>query len=258
MQPTALQCTRCGTPAPSDAHFCGRCGGPVAAPPPPMAGACAACGTPLRPGAQFCARCGTAVGAAPVPQPAYAQAAWCPSCRNPLPAGAQFCGVCGALTHGGPAVAGSRAAAGPLTLQFTLRTIGADVAFALVLLGAFLDWVTANGFGFGAFEDNAKFRIGDWLDTSSFPIDGMLVFLLAALGLVVTGFATVGRLSDKRAALFTREIGSVAMAVGLLQMQYIKSVSSADWGIGLYLIVAGGILATLSQMLPARPLASSR
>ncbi|MCZ2110622.1 MAG: hypothetical protein LC118_13825 [Dehalococcoidia bacterium] len=133
------------------------------------------------------------------------------------------------------------------------------IAFGLVLVGSFLDWVKVGPFGAGAFEEDARFRICDWFDTTSAPLDGLVILALAVAGLLIAGLVVARRLRDTTAAMLTRLLGSVALTFGILQMQYIKSEApSADWGMGLYLIVVGGVAATVAAMLPAKALGVSR
>ena len=142
----------------------------------------------------------------------------------------------------------------------TWRTVAAGGGFALALIGSFTSWVSAGGRSFSAFEDNAQFRVGDWLGNDSIPIDGLLALALACGGLAVVWALAAGRIPERRGPMFVRELGSVTMALGILEMQFISSVSSggADWGFGLYLMVVGGALATFSPFFPNRSLQTAR
>ncbi|MEP7216236.1 MAG: hypothetical protein ABI782_08280 [Anaerolineaceae bacterium] len=144
---------------------------------------------------------------------------------------------------------------GSWTAQLTWKTVVAAGGFVLALIGSFTTWVTAGGEGFGAFEEDARFRIGDWLDTSSFPIDGLVVLALACGGLAAVWATAAGRIPERRGTWLVGELGAPLAILGVLQMQYISSVggSGVGWGFGLYLVVAGGAMAALSPFAPARP-----
>ncbi len=78
--PPVTACARCRKPLNAGAHFCGRCGTPVASLP-----VCLHCRQPLPPGAWNCPACGAAMG------PAI-----CGGCGAALRSGLRFCPACGA------------------------------------------------------------------------------------------------------------------------------------------------------------------
>jgi len=127
--------------------------------------------------------------------------------------------------------------------------------FALGLLGTFLDWITTRGASAGAFEDNAEYRIGNWLDNNDIPIDGLAVLAISAAGLAAAIAAIAGRFAPGRARTIISILGPALMTLGILQMQYITSEFrgtgvDVDWGIGLWLIVIGGVAALVSGFIP--------
>ncbi len=269
MQPIAATCSTCGAAVTQGQRFCERCGGPIAAA-ARVGNNCTACGAVTREGARFCPACG-----APAGPPR------CPACGAELRPGARFCGTCGSAT-GGPAPAAASAspplapgAAGrslfggrpavrqvpPARPARAAKAVGpgnvarglavAAGGFALGLLGTFLDWITTSGASAGAFEDNAEYRIGNWLDTNDVPIDGIAVLAISAAGLAAAIGAIAGRLAPGPARTLISILGPALMTLGILQMQYITSEFKGsgydvDWGIGLWLIVIGGVAAVAS------------
>lgn len=115
--------------------------------------------------------------------------------------------------------------------------------------------MTVEGFSAGAFDDNAQFRVGRWLDTASFPIDGLIVAALAIGGLVALWAWLSGRTLPVPGSSLIPAVGLALVAVGVVEMQYISSegAEGVSWGFGLYLVVVGGVLAAVSPFIPARP-----
>lgn len=220
------------------ARFCPACGAPAG---PPR---CPACGAELRPGARFCGTCGAAAGG-----PTSAAA---PAAPPPTP------GAAGRSPFGGPSAArqapaarSARPAKAAAPANIAWGLVVAAAGFALGLLGTFLDWITTTGASAGAFEDNAEYRIGNWLDNNDIPIDGLAVLAISAAGLAAAVAAIAGRLAPGPARTLISILGPALMTLGILQMQYITSEFKGtgldvDWGIGLWLIVIGGIAALAS------------
>lgn len=131
----------------------------------------------------------------------------------------------------------------------------AGIGFALALLGAFTDWITTRGASAGAFEDDAEYRIGRWLDYNDQPIDGLIVLALAVAGLALVAATLAGKFNASRAKTVIGLLGPALFTIGILQMQYITSEFkgtgvNVDWGLGLWLIVIGGIVAAASGFIP--------
>jgi len=247
-------CASCGAPLRSGAKFCAACG--AAAGPP----RCRSCGSELRPNARFCGSCGATTSAAP------AQAAVTPTERltpAPVPAQTPAPGP-RSSPFGRPS-----APAAPLRVPprpqaartpgaapaLAWGTLTAAAGFALAVLGSFTEWISARGQGFGAFEDDAAYRIGDWLDYNDLPIDGLLVLAAAAAGLAVAVAAMAGKMAAGPARSVITVLGPALTTLGILQMQFISSEFTdtgidVDWGIGLWLIVIGGIAASVSGFIP--------
>ncbi len=285
MTPT---CASCGNAGEEGQRFCEECGGEMVlpAPEPPPGETCANCGAPLRSGAKFCAACGAAAG----PSRCHAcgaelrpNARFCGSCgattsaaaspvaaapterivSAPAPAQAQAPGP-RSSPFGRPAApsAPSRVPPRPQAPRtpgaapaLAWGTLTAAAGFALAVLGSFTDWISARGQGFGAFEEDAAYRIGDWLDYNDLPIDGLLVLAAAAAGLAVAVAAMAGKMAAGPARTVTTVLGPALTTLGILQMQFISSEFKntgidVDWGIGLWLIVIGGIAASVSGFIP--------
>jgi hypothetical protein len=149
----------------------------------------------------------------------------------------------------------------------TWTQVAAAGGFALVLLGSFFSWFSASGGGAsatgGAFDDNAQYRIGDWLGTSDLPIDGLLVLAAGVAGLAVMAAMLTGRLPGAQAWMYVGALGGASVALGVLEIQFIASRPtgpgfSINPGFGLYFVVIGGALAALSRFIPAKPVQSQR
>lgn len=285
MTPT---CASCGNAGEEGQRFCEECGGEMVlpAPEPPPGEACASCGAPLRSGAKFCAACGAAAG----PSRCHAcgaelrpNARFCGSCGATTSAAPSP--VAAAPTERiVPAPAGAQSRApGPRSSPFgrpaaqaapprvpprpqaprapgaapalAWGTLTAAAGFALAILGTFTDWISARGQGFGAFEEDAAYRIGDWLDYNDLPVDGLLVLAVAAAGLAAAVAAMAGKMAAGTARTVITMLGPALATLGILQMQFISSEFKdtgidVDWGIGLWLIVIGGIAASVSGFIP--------
>lgn len=286
MTPT---CASCGNAGEEGQRFCEECGGEMVlpAPEPPPGEMCANCGTPLRSGARFCAACGTAAG----PARCHAcraelrpNARFCGSCGattspapSPVPAGAPAQPATPAPTPVQAPAPGPRSSpfgrpaartAPPRVPQrpraprtpgaapaLAWGTLTAAAGFALAILGTFTDWISARGQGFGAFEEDAAYRIGDWLDYNDLPVDGLLVLAAAAAGLAVAVAAMAGKMAAGPARTVITILGPALTTLGILQMQFISSEFDGtgidvDWGMGLWLIMIGGIAASVSGFIP--------
>ena len=127
----------------------------------------------------------------------------------------------------------------------------------MALIGTFTAWITTAGASAGAFEDNAEYRIGRWLDYNDQPLDGLIVLALSAAGLAVVAAALAGKFNESRAKTVVGLLGPALFTLGILQMQYITSEFkgsgiNVDWGLGLWLVVIGGIVAAASGFIPGR------
>ncbi len=228
-------CASCGTAMREGARFCPSCGAPAGP------ARCTVCAAELRPGARFCGKCGQAVGA--VATPAVPVAARSSPFGRPSPVRAPAPSQAPRAPRQGGAAA------------IAWGTVAAGVGFALALLGAFSDWITTRGASAGAFEDNAEYRIGRWLDYNDQPIDGIVVLLLAVAGLALVAATLAGKFNPSRAKTIIGLLGPALFTLGILEMQYITSEFkgsgiNVDWGLGLWLIVIGGIVAAVSGFIP--------
>lgn len=226
------------------ARFCPACGAPAG---PPR---CGACGAELRPGGRFCGKCGAAAGGPGVSitpvQPPGAAAPPIRESRSPFgrPAGASQ-----------PSAAPVRAPRQGGQPHIAWGTVAAGAGFAMALIGTFTAWITTTGASAGAFEDNAEYRIGRWLDYNDQPIDGLIVLALAVAGLAVVAATLAGKFGSTRSRTVISLLGPALFTIGMLQMQYITSEFkgsgiNVDWGLGLWLIVIGGIVAAASGFIP--------
>ncbi len=264
-------------------------GQPAPAAEPALAAAaanlCPGCGTPRRPGARFCRVCGAAgepvpqpetlvnvapPPAAPVPQPlaprpapppAYAPQAPPPRAFSPQaapPARQPFGAGRPPAMRPAPRPAAPRAPGGGFAL--TYATLAAGAGLVLAAISPMLNWAKVSAGGrsasSGPFDDGAVYRLGDWLgDTEG--LDAWAVLLIAIAGLVVLGITVAGRLDARRGASFAASAGGLLVALAIMEMQYIWSRPAGggvDLGptFGLYILLAGGVLAALSRFLPAK------
>ena len=223
---------------------------------------CGSCQTPLESGAAFCGACGAAVSvAAPAPTPpAPTPPTSCPSCRSPLRQGARFCRKCGTNTDaaaavspaatpaGGPAPA-RKPSAQSITDQFTWSSAAAGAGFIVAAVSPFLAWASVGGFSAAPFDSGARFRLGDVMGADS--MDGLAVVVLAIAGLAALLALLSGRLEAPTGAYWTAGIGAALAALGLLEIQFVISrPGPLDVGFGLYLLVAGGLVAAASPWIP--------
>ena len=256
-------CTGCGAPLLTGAAFCGACGTTVASSATQPAAApttCSSCQADLPAGAAFCGDCGATVSAAPgPPRPSTS----CPKCQAPLREGARFCRKCGTQVGGAPpttartgpptgAAAGQppQLSAQTSTNQLTWSSAAAGVGFIVAAISPFLAWFSAGGFSVTPFDSGVRFRLGDALGTDS--IDGLVPVLLALAGLAVLVAFLSGRLETAKGRYWIAGLGVALAALGLIEIQFIASeTGSWDIGFGLYLLVAGGLLAAASPWIPA-------
>lgn len=260
----ASNCPNCGAEIPPGAAFCASCG---ARQERTTADACANCGgTPVA-GARFCGECGAPVSGAPdtVPTPAL-----CTQCGAELGSDARFCRQCGTPAGQGPpqrtATTSERAVApaasrprspqaAPIANRLTWTTAVAGAGLIVALLAVLLfDWASVRGFGIQAFDSDARFRISDTLETDE-PLDGYVALLVSAAGLVVLGLRLTGRIPSTSKWL-VGITGLALIGLGALEIEFLNGldISDLDFGVGLYLMIAGGIGAAAAPFVPERPL----
>lgn len=264
------RCANCGAPLLPEAAFCSTCGAAVVSTPaqPTIAPSiCTNCGTELPTGAAFCSNCGTAVCAASAPPRPTTS---CPKCDTPLREGARFCRKCGFPVAGeehtvtGASAPASTRADAPATAaagqrpqrsaqnvidQLTWSSIAAGIGFIVAAISPFLTWASASGFSVSPFDANARFRLGDALKSDS--IDGPATVLVAIAGFAVLLTFLLGRLEMSKGKYWIAGIGAALAALGVIEIQFVASrPGSIDIGFGLYLLVAGGLLAAASPWIP--------
>jgi hypothetical protein len=124
--------------------------------------------------------------------------------------------------------------------------------FGVTVVGLLFGWATAAGIELGPFAAGARFRLDDLLGMS-LRLDGVLAGACAFSGLLLT--ALVRRLGSNRYRVLVAGLGSLVLALALLQFEMIMSADRAlgglvSPGIGLWL-VAGGALASIAGALLA-------
>ncbi len=264
-QPAPGGCTACGAPLLPGAAFCRNCGAAVAsttAQPVAAPSTCTSCGAKLPADATFCGNCGTPVGAAPAAPAPPRPRTNCPKCNAPLREGARFCRKCGsqvagaapAATRTGPPAAAPKPPAQPsgktVIAHLTWSSSAAGVGFLVAAISPFLTWASAGGFGVSPFDSGARFRLGDVLSSDS--IDGLAVLLGALVGLAVLAAFLLGRLEPTKGKYWIAAIGAALAALGVVEIEFVTSrPGPIDIGFGLYLLVAGGLLAAASPWIPA-------
>jgi hypothetical protein len=104
------------------------------------------------------------------------------------------------------------------------------------------------------------FRIADWLDNADAPYDGLGALVIGAGGLTGVILLLTGRVSPARGRSIVSSLGALAIGFGSLQIQYIKSLGDGqvDLSFGIYVLMAGAILATISSWLPNRAIGQSK
>lgn len=129
-----------------------------------------------------------------------------------------------------------------------MRTAAVFLGLGLGAVSVFLDWASIGSFGFGPMDAHSRFRLGDWLGTDK--IDGYAVLAVAALGLVMAVLQL--RPTVPRPWLLPG-LGGLLVVMGVLNIQYVNA-EDVSVGLGLYVLVAGGVLAAVSPLLPDRQL----
>jgi len=129
-------------------------------------------------------------------------------------------------------------------------------AFAAAALATVLDWVSVAGFSANAWDDGARFRLGDWLNTDN--ADAYVILLLAAAGAFLS-------LSPRIVPSFPRipfgavGVGAALAAIGGLEWQFIDAKGQGlDPGIGIYVLALAGAAAAVAGYLAERPPAPRR
>lgn len=253
------RCVSCSHDLMPSARFCPGCGAPTVVEPAqtPAAGVCANCDGPLAPDARFCAACGTP---RPVPTAVFG-ALGCANCGAEMRPEAKFCRACG--SPGGapvaslprafaPAIGRPRSAASPPTISWPIAS--AALGFVLVVLSSSLAWASVLDTSVAPFDDDVGFRIADWVDNSDAPYDGLVALAIGAGGLAGVFLLAAGRVAAARGRSIIASIGALAIGFGSLQIQYIQSLGDGqiDLGFGIYVLMLGAILATVSSWLPNR------
>ncbi len=131
-------------------------------------------------------------------------------------------------------------------------------AFALAGLSVALDWARVSGFGASAgvapLDDHAIFRISDLVDLTA-PWDAIVVILMAAAGLAALAAGGLGRLSAGPSRALSGLAGSLPLALGVAEIQYVLSRPSGGGSIsaavGLYLLAASGAVIVGSGWIPS-------
>lgn len=201
----------------------------------------------------------------PAPEAASATTA-CLACGNALRPGARFCRSCGTpadtfTTPVAPARAGRRAAPAAPAGKAALDPRGLVIAGALAVafFSVFLDWISVSAQGFtlsvGPFTEDARFRLSDWLDTSS-PVDGMALLLVSGLGLAAFAARTFALGSAGLRTLAGAVLslaGPVLSALFVAEAQYIVSqpgIGPGDFALGMYALGAAAAAVTIARFLP--------
>jgi hypothetical protein len=135
----------------------------------------------------------------------------------------------------------------------TWRTAAVVGGLAVASVSVFLDWVTVGNFGGGPMDDNARFRVGDWLDMDM--VDGYLVLALGVLGVALAVLhvrRTLPAALRPYGTWLAPGVGGVIAVLAGLNMEYVSSNAGVDIGLGLYLCLAGGAAAAASPWVPDR------
>lgn len=245
---------------------------PVPAPVTPMPPAqpepdvCASCGAILKPGARFCGKCGTphaglaaaapAIAATVAPPPAPAPVA---GHRDPFGSPAPAPRVPQSRATG---VAVARPAAAGKGVTWRDIVLGGGLVAAF--LSVFFDWISAGSVGAGPMDENARFRIGDWLSLDKG--DGYAVMALAVVGVAALVVTRLGRGGGSLAPLLANlpmAAGSLLTVIALLEYQYITTKSEweqfgVDVAFGVYVLLAGGIAAAVARFVPDKTIGQAR
>jgi len=141
----------------------------------------------------------------------------------------------------------------------------AGAGMVLVAVSPFLNWVTgtvqAGSFSRSnsvkPFDEGIKFRLADLIDTTV-KVDPIVVLVIAALGIALLALGLAGAMRARTATSLAGTLGGLALALGMMEIQYVSSQPwegvKASAEVGIYLLVAGGALAIVSQFLPAKRL----